>query len=126
MLQLYSSKMIGDLFLTEFETVIRLYGFVHQPHVLPAFLTVRIFSLELIRKRIIVEEEHILSFRKSSIINFPWEIGPYTLKSRTSLPLVDSLLKSMGFSLGHAINYDPHQIISKRRQANKRKPFEHT
>ena len=29
MLQLSPSKMIGDWFLTEFETVIRLYGFVH-------------------------------------------------------------------------------------------------
>ena len=53
-LQLSHSKMIGDWFLTEFGTIIRLYGFVHQPHVLPAFLTVRIFSLELIRKRITV------------------------------------------------------------------------
>ena len=32
----------------------------------------------------------------------------------------------MGFSLGRAINYDPHQIISKWRHANKNKPFEHT
>ena len=31
----------------------------------------------------------------------------------------------MGFSLGQAINYNPHQIISKRRRANKNKPFEH-
>ena len=29
MLHLYPSKMIGDWFLTEFEIVIRLYGFVH-------------------------------------------------------------------------------------------------
>ena len=27
--------------------------------------------------------------------------------------------------MGQAINYDPHQIISKRRQANKNNPFEH-
>ena len=70
MLQLYPSKMIGNWFLTEFETVIRLYGFLHQPYVLLALLTVRIFSLELIWKRLSVEEEHILSFRKSSGINF--------------------------------------------------------
>ena len=118
--------MIGDWFLTKFETVIRLYGFLHQPYNLLSFFTIRVFSLELIRQRLTIEEEHILSFRKSSSINFPWEIGPYAVKSRTSLPLVDSLLKSMGFSLGQAINYDPHQIISKRRQVNKNKPFEHT
>ena len=71
MLQLSPSKMIGDWFLTKFETIIRLYGFVHHPYILPAFLTVRIFSLELIRKRLTVEEEYILSFRKISGINFP-------------------------------------------------------
>ena len=48
MLQLSNSKNIGDWFLTEFGTTIRLYGFVHPPYVLPAFLTPRIFSLELI------------------------------------------------------------------------------
>ena len=117
---------MGDCFLTEFETFIRLYGFVHQPYVLTTILTVRIFSLELIKQRLIVEEEHIMSFRKRLGINFPWGIGPYTVKNRTSLPLVDSFLKSMGFSLGQAINYDPHQIIYKRRQDNKNNPFKHT
>ena len=32
----------------------------------------------------------------------------------------------MGFYLGDAINYDPHQVISKRRHENKNNPFEHT
>ena len=100
MLQLSPSKMIGYWFLTEFETIIRLYGFVHHPNVLPSFLTVNIFSLELIRERLTVEEEHILSFRKSLGINFPWEIGLYTVKGRDSLALVDNLLRSMGFLLG--------------------------
>ena len=52
--------------------------------------------------------------------------GPYTVKSRAALPLVGNLLKGMGFSLEQAINYNPHQVISKRRKAHKSKPFEHT
>ena len=44
-LQLSPSKMIGYWFLTEFEKIIRLYGFVHQPYVLPSFLTIRLFLL---------------------------------------------------------------------------------
>ena len=71
MLQLSPSKMIGDWFLTEFEIVIRMYGFVHHPYVLPSFLTVNIFSLELITQMLIVEEEHIICFKKSLGINFP-------------------------------------------------------
>ena len=114
MLQL-SPKMIGDWFLTKFETIIRLYGFVHQPYILPAFLTIKNFPLELVRQRITIEEEHILSFRKSSGINFSRKVGPYSVKSRAALPLVNNLLRSMGFLLRQAINYGPHQVISKRR-----------
>ena len=126
LLQLSPSKMVGYWFLTEAETVIRLYGFVHQPYVLPTFLTVRIFSLEFLRQKLIVEEEHILSSRKNLGMKFPWEVGPYIVKNRASLLVIDNTLKSMGFPLGFAINYDPHQMISKRRHANSNKYFEHT
>ena len=125
-LQLSHSKMIGDCFLIEFGTIIRLYSFVHQPYILPAFLTAMVFSLELIKQRLTVEEEHFLNSKKSSNLIFPWEVGPYTVRSRVSLPLVGSLLKDMGFSLEQAVNYNPHQIISKRRKDHKCKPFEHT
>ena len=42
------------------------------------------------------------------------------------MPLVGKLLKDMGFSLEQDVNYDPHQIISKRRKPHKCKPFEHS
>ena len=113
-LQLSPGKMIGDWFLSYFETIIRLYGFVHQPCILPSFLTTRIFSLDFFRKRLTFEEEHILNFRKSLDIKFPWVEGPYVVKSRASLPITDNMLKSMGFSFGASINYDPHQVISNR------------
>ena len=69
-LQLSPSKMIGDWFLSESEIVIILYGFVHQPYILPSFLTTRIFSLEFLRKKVTVEEEHILNFGKSLDMKF--------------------------------------------------------
>ena len=118
--------MIGDWFLTEFKTIIRLYSFVHQPYILPNFLTTRVFSLELIRQRLTVEEEQFLNYKKRSNLIFPWEVGPYTVRSKTALPLVGNLHKDMVFSLEQAVNCDPHQIISKRRKAHKCKPFEHT
>ena len=43
-LQLENNKKIGDWFLIEFGTTIRLYGFVHPPYILPAFLTARVSS----------------------------------------------------------------------------------
>ena len=90
------------------------------------FLTTRILSLEFLRQNLTMEEEHILNFRKSLDMKFPWEVGPYVVKIRASLPIIDNLLKSMGFSLGTTINYDPHQVISKRRHSNNNNPFEHT
>ena len=118
-LQLSPSKMIGDWLLSESGTIIRLYGFVHQPYVLPSFLTTNIFSLEFLRKNLTIEEEHILNFRKSLDMKFPWEMGPYVVKSRASLQIIDDIVRIMVFSLGTTINYDPHQVISKRRQENK-------
>ena len=49
----FLEKRTGDMVLMEEETVIRVYGFVHLAYVLPAFLTPIIFSLELIRKKLI-------------------------------------------------------------------------
>ena len=67
-LQFSLERRIGDWFLSEHGTVIKVYGFVHQPYILPAFLNMRVFALELIRKNLIVEDEHFLSFKKISEI----------------------------------------------------------
>ena len=39
--------------------------------------------------------------------------------------MVENLLKEMGFQTDVVVKYDPHHIISIRRQVNKNKPFEH-
>ena len=39
--------------------------------------------------------------------------------------MIEILLKEMGFQIATAINYDPHHIISIRKQVNQNKPFEH-
>ena len=70
-LKLSPSKRIGVWFLSDSKTIIRLYGFVHQPYIIPTFLTTTVFYLEFIRQRLTVEEEHILSFKKSPDIKFP-------------------------------------------------------
>ena len=79
LLHLSPRKMVGYWFLAKVETIIRLYGSVYQPYVLPAFLTARIFSLEFLRQMLTVEEEHILSFRKSLYMKFPLGAGPYVV-----------------------------------------------
>ena len=39
--------------------------------------------------------------------------------------MIESLLREMGFQTDVVINYDPHHILSIRRQVNKNNPFEH-
>ena len=65
-LQFSLERRIGDWFLSEHGTMIRVYGFIHQPYILPTFLTLRVFSLDLVRERLIVEDEHFRSFKKTS------------------------------------------------------------
>ena len=117
--------MIFDWFLFEHGTVIMLYGFVHPPYMLPAFLNPRVFSMEFIRQKLMVDTEHFLYFEKSTEIKYPWDVGPFTIKNKASLPMIESLLKEMGFFIEPAVNYDPFHLISNRRQALKRKPLEH-
>ena len=97
MLQFSLEKRIGDWFLMEEGTVIRVYGFVHPPYVLPSFLTHIIFSLELIRKKLIVENEHFINFNKSYEIKFPFVVGPFIIKIKVSLLVEENLLKEMRF-----------------------------
>ena len=105
--------------------MIRLYGFVHQPYLFPSFLTPVVFSMEFIRKKLIVDTEHFLNFKKSIEIKYPSVVGPFIIKNKVALPMINSFLKEMGFFKEGVINYDPHHAISNRRQALKRKHFEH-
>ena len=114
-LQLSHERRIGNWFLFEHGTVIRVYPFFYQPYILPTFLTVRVFALELIRQRLIVEDEHLLIYNKPLEVKFPWKVGPFGIKSKSTLPTFESMLREMGFSVEVSINYDPHHIISNRR-----------
>ena len=105
--------------------MLRIYGFTGHPYKLPAFLTPRIFSLEFMRQRLQSEEEHFGAFKKSSNIKFPLKVGSFIFKRKGALVFIEKLLESMEFQKGPKINYDPHHVMSLRKQANKNKPFDH-
>ena len=90
LLQLSHEIRVGDWFLSKHNILIRVYGFAHQPHVLPAFLTVRVFALEL-KQRLIVEYEHFLRYKKPSGIKFPWKVGSLSIKSKAALPAIKNI-----------------------------------
>ena len=84
-----------------------------------------IFPLEFIIQRIISETENFIKLHRSSNIKFPFVIGPFFVKSRSCLSQVKEKFKYFGFSEIQGRKYDPHKIISKRRQMNKNAPYEH-
>jgi hypothetical protein len=63
--------------------VIWVYGCHESPYLLPIFLTLGVFSLEFIRKRIISEADHFLKLWKASNLKFPFIIGPFIVKERS-------------------------------------------
>ena len=111
--------------MSEYGTVIRLYGFTQSPYMLPSFLNPRVFSMEFIRQKLIIEMEHLLKYKNSTDIKYPWAVGPFTIKDKGALTMVEGLLRDLGFEIEPAINYDPHQVISNKRKAQRRKPFKH-
>ena len=54
-LHLSTEKRIGDRLLFENGTVIILYVFLHSPYIFSAFLTPRVYSMEFIKHKLIVE-----------------------------------------------------------------------
>lgn len=57
---------IGDWYLYENYTKIRIFGCKLPPYKLPKFLPMRIFSLEYIRQMINMDEIHFVAAKKKS------------------------------------------------------------
>ena len=124
-LQFSLDRKIGDWFLLKEYTIIRVYGFTHEPYIMLSFLTPTLFYLDLVKAKLIVGNEHFISFKKASEIKFPYVIGPIIIKNKAALPVVDILLREIDFKIDFAMKFDPQNVISLRRQMNKNKVFEH-
>ena len=71
-----------------------------------------------------MENEHFLNFRKASKIKFPLKVGPFIVKNKAYLQVIDGFLQDMNFMKAAKINYDPHHIISQRRKHNRNKELD--
>ena len=100
-LQFIPSRRVRDWLLLKEHTIIRVYGFIHEPYIFPTFLTPRIFSLKFIKRKLIVENEHFLSFIKDFEIKFPLNVGPFIIKNKATLPVFEGLLHDMNLNEIH-------------------------
>ena len=105
--------------------MMRLYCFTQSPYMLPYFLTPKVFSMDFIRKMMPIEIECFLKYKKSTNIKYHWVVGPFTIKSKGSFPMVECLLRELVFETEPAINYDPRQVISNKRKSQRINPFKH-
>jgi hypothetical protein len=88
LLQPRPENAMGDwMFFTQ-STMIWVYGCQEGPHLLPFFLTPRIFALEFIRQRIISKTEYFLKAHKASNMKFSFVVGPFVVKSKSCLPQI--------------------------------------
>ena len=123
-LQFSPDRRVGNCFFLKEHTIIKVYGFFHEPYIFPTLLTPKIFSMEFIKHKLIVENEHFINFRKDYEIKLPLKVGPFVIKNKASLLVIEGLLQNMNLMKSTKINYDPHHIISQRRKHNKNKVFE--
>lgn len=75
-----STNPIGDWFLFRDHMIIRVYGFIGTPYILPTFMTSSLFSLEYIRQRLFTKKEQSLKAKKGCNIKFHYAIGPFVIK----------------------------------------------
>jgi hypothetical protein len=116
---------IGDWFLFPEYTVIRVYGSKHQPYRLPAFLTPRIFCLEVLRQRLHSDELHFSIKKQTSTFKVPITVGPFIVKNRAVIELIDDMMACFGFAQYFSCQYDPLHIISNKIKRQKRGNYEH-
>ena len=58
-----------------------------------------------------MDDLHFVAKKLTQMFKVPQEVGPFLVKQRTVLKVVESLLRRMGFEQASACNYDPHGII---------------
>jgi hypothetical protein len=124
-LHLSDLAKMGDWYLYQNHTEIRVYGCELAPYKLPKYLPVRIFALEYIRKMINSDDIHFVSLKKKQQLRIKGKIGSFICNSRAVGEEANKLLKEMKFHISSPWHYDPCGIIAEMRFKNKSSPYAH-
>ena len=125
-LHLIEQAKIGDWYLYQNYTEIRIYGCELPPYMLPVFVPTRIFALEYIRQIMNMHDLYFVSRKQKTQFTLKAQIGPFIVKTRVAAKEADILLKQMKFKSSFTWSYDPLGIISKLRVEHKTTPYVHT
>ena len=81
-LQLSKQTKVGDLYLYQNHTEIRIYGCILAPYKLPRYLPMRLFALEYYRKIINADEINFVNTKKKANFKIKDQLGPFICNSR--------------------------------------------
>lgn len=124
-LQLSRNSRIGDWYLYQDNTEIRIYGCHITPYKLPKYLPMRIFALENIRHIINSDDVNFLSARKKIQFKIKNHLGPFICNNREAEEEEEKCLQEMKFSSCFMWEYDPLGVINKLIIKFKLSPFMH-
>ena len=81
-LQLSKSYKVGDWYLYQNHTVIRIYGCELRPFKLPKYVPMRIFALEYFRQMNNSDVIHFCNVKKKAQLRIKSQLGPFICNSR--------------------------------------------
>jgi hypothetical protein len=125
-LHLSDLAKIGDWYLYQNHTEIKIYGCKLAPYRLPKNFPVRIFTLEYIRQMINSDDIHFVSLKKKQQLRIKGQIGSFIYNNRGIGEEADGFLKEIKFDVSFLWKYDPCGIISEIRVNNKNIPYVHS
>ena len=90
---------MGDWYLYEDYTKIKLCGCELEPYKLPIYLIPRLFSLEFIRQSLNVDQVHFASHNINRIFKIPQDVGPFVVKSTETDTITHNMLSYLSLSV---------------------------
>ena len=81
--------------------------------------------MEVLRQRLHSNLVHFASENQASSFKVPITLGPFTVKNKSIVELIDDIMACFGFQEEPSCQYDPHHIISDRRKKQKRSRYDH-
>ena len=124
-LQLSKQYRVGDWYLYQNHTEIRIYGYELAPYKLPRYLPMRLFALEYYRQMINSDEVHFVKAKKKAQLRIKDQIGPFICNSREVGKEAKEVLQRLKLKQSFIWRYDPLEFICNRRQKNKLSPYIH-
>lgn len=81
--------------------------------------------MEVLRQRLHSDELHFSSKKQTSNFKVPIPIRPFIVKKKETIELIDDIMACFRFASYFSCQYDPLQIISKKKKRQNRRNYEH-